>query len=70
MVLQFVGEYVVAFLFKTLHLSDEGFFRLYKIPNSKHQTLNSKPVNLASPDRADTAPRSRGVKAIAGITSA
>ncbi len=26
MVLQFVGEYVIAFLLKTLHLNDEGFF--------------------------------------------
>ena len=33
MVLHFVGEYVAAFLFKTLHHFDEGFFVLEKIPN-------------------------------------
>jgi hypothetical protein len=31
MVLQFVGEYVAAFLLKTLHLTMRGFL-FYKIP--------------------------------------
>lgn len=29
MVLHLVGEYVIAFLFKTLHYYNEGFFVLY-----------------------------------------